>query len=203
MDNIAFFMSAEETRPWLSAVLSNPDVWCISFRAADRKAGDHSYHDLTATIAASLNLETEIENGLLIYLGHRDLCPGPIWKPIPGEMKHIDFPRSRAIQLIPSLIAQGSILLEGQFAISRAIEYEERGVDRKPLVAWFKTLEKSLRTMRDKNAVLTHFTTLGVVKQLKSVILTPGAVEWKKNGGKLKQSPWIRAVEFDILRKTN
>jgi hypothetical protein len=134
---------------------------------------------------------------LNLFIGHRDLTPEPVWRTTGRGDQDIDFIKSQAVQYTASVLANDTILLDGQLAIMRAIYYEEAGINPKPLQKWFRRLAKLFRALQTPDAHLICRAASGQIRACDNIMLTPGAADWRRSGGLLKQFP-DGPVEFDV-----
>jgi hypothetical protein len=188
-----FYALPDEQRHWLGEVLADKGVWCV----LRQFEGPRVVCPTGAEFLSDLKFEVDQSARFSLILGHRELVPAPIWRVDGAGKRDIDFTRSEAIQYDPAVVARGSVLLEGQLAIMSKGYYDDLDIDSQPLQKWFNRVARSFARLKAPGAVLVHHTTLGTTKELRGVVLTPGAVAWRKEGRQLKQLI-DGAVEFDI-----
>jgi hypothetical protein len=186
-----FYALPEEQRTWLCNLTAIENVWCVGTR------WDNGFHRVAVQDpkdVLSLSFAKGQHHIVALYLGRHDLSP-PIWQQRPNG--DIDFVHSRAIQCVPCLMDEETILLEGRIGILRPSEYTLQGIDPGPLTRWYRKVRRSLAAIMMPDAVLIHHTTLGTVKECRGAGLTPGAVAWRQRGCLLKQFA-EGPVEFDV-----
>lgn len=193
MTNVSFYASADEQRRWISDLILPPDVWCWLWTWSTRSFREFHPNDIINSVPF---VKRERES-VSLYLGNVAHTKSPVWRYHPGGWQDIDFAASQAIQFNPSMTWNNEVLLEGHIGVLARHWYTDAGIDATPLHAWFKEVAASFRKLRDRQAVLIHHTTLGATKRLRSVVLTPGAVQWRNEGGRLKQFP-NGPVEFEV-----
>ena len=113
----------------------------------------------------------------------------------------LDFPRSLAIQFIPSLILDGRKLLVGQIAISSKSWYDFYGVESSSVFAWYRELSRSWKKVfRDESMVVVSGS-CGRMTEYRYVHLTVGAIDWWKQGKELKDSTNM-TFKYDLVPRT-
>jgi hypothetical protein len=190
---LQFYATPDEQGRWLREVLTDEDVWCVL------RPWDAPPVVCPTQARFELELKFDIDQGARysLMLGHRELVAEPIWRVDGAGKRDIDFARSQAIQYCPSVIARGNVLLEGQLAIMNKVYYDDLGLAWEPLQKWFHRVARSLKRLRASGCVLIHHTTRGTSRHLRRVLVTPGALKWRRAGNQLKQLV-DGAVEFDI-----
>ena len=185
MTSLEFYITPTEQQNWLDQLVSDSRVWCV-FKRFGQTYREYPDGD---DKRGCLQFDAKNERDLLLYIGHKEIVPSPVWRTTLRGQQDIDFKKSCAIQLIPSLVVNNEILLEGRLAILRKAEYEEEKINPRPLFHWFRKVVSTLDSLRFPGAVLAQQTTKGTIKQWKEVLVTPGAVQWWQKGYKLKQFP--------------
>jgi len=189
----SFYSLPEEFNKWLLKLILENSVWCMAWYPG---INDLYYFVRDNKDVLSLSYQTEYEDSLILFIGRRDLSD-IIWEDN-KRGKRIHFIKSQAIQLVPSLIVQECILLEGRMAVMRPSEYSLHGIDPKPILQWYKQVRKSLASIMSKEYIVVQRTASGKLKEWREIGLTPGAISWRLSGRLLKQFP-RGEVEFDIM----
>jgi hypothetical protein len=195
--HLLFFAKPDEQREWLKGLLSNEQLWCVIRQAPPTRRIEYvsgtrflDEQDFRCRLGVG---------GADLFLGNRDLVPNPVWRVTGGGHQEIDAINTQSIQYVPSRLAD-HILLLGQIAIMSEPYYREAGIDPSGVQAWFRDVAKSFRKQKyPRSRVVLAWTENGVRKERKQpgIIVTPGAVEWRRSGGRLKQ--FVEgAYEFDI-----
>jgi hypothetical protein len=191
-----FFALPEEQSAWLTTFLENEGVWCLA-----------SADGLSDPVAVARGERMRIDDLLsasrgccAFYLGNRHIEEAPVLTIGANGRPQLDFIRSQAVELSPSYISHGTILIMGQMAIMAKGYYLDIGLDPVPLQTWFRQMVKSFRRIMHPRAVITQTTTSGTVKQWPGVGVTPGAVEWWTKGGLLKAIA-TSPVTFNVAEK--
>lgn len=189
--HLEFYSTPDEQREWLQKQVSDLAVWVVLWTPGR----DCCYYPPGNLNVTSLKFNATNADEIMLFLGCKELAEKPGWRESPHG-NEIDFKKSRTIQFIPSLVV-GEILLEGRLAIMRELEYEQDGIDPKPLFRWYRQVVKSLASIKAPEAVITQQTSLGDLKEFPSVVVSLGAIKWRCKGRRLKQFPGS-AVEFDV-----
>jgi hypothetical protein len=189
--DVTFFATPEEQRAWLLRLAGDPQLWWLASKPATKQ-----YTSLVAESIQSMPF-TGRSYALRLYVGHKDLSPSPVWRQA-GSAPELDFIRSRAIQVIPSLV-DGEVLLEGHVSIMRPADYQAHGVAFQPLHRWFREVCESLeQTIAPPKATLIVLSpTEPPAPSRRKTALSKGAAAWKKGGGRLKQFS-ESVIEFDL-----
>ncbi|MBX9790669.1 MAG: hypothetical protein K2Y37_17265 [Pirellulales bacterium] len=190
---LCFFAHPSEQVRWLKERLNDPEIWCVGKMGVPTS----EYFTVDSDSVDSLQFTGIHGTELMLFLGHANLQTDVVWRSTARHILEIDFVRSQAIQCLPSLIVDASILTEGQLAIMDASYYEEVGIDPRPLQRWFRDVVRSFRALRAPRMALGKVDH-AAIKRWPSVVVSPGAVDWRKSGRKLKQFP-KGAAEFDIV----
>jgi hypothetical protein len=180
--SVAFFASRQEQHDWLAQISSENEGWFVAKGPlAELTIGQLS--DLTMFLA-----ETKT-GGASIFLGRSDLSTSPIWR-ITSKGRELDFVRSLAVQFVPSIVA-GDTMLEGRCDIHRASEYALVGADDSGLRKWIGAIRRSMRSAWKVPGVQVRLESKDGVRSSvgKTTLFSPGAVDWYRHGGKLKQFP--------------
>lgn len=186
-----FYALPEEFNKWLLKLISDDSVWCMAWYPGK----DDPYYLIRDKDISSLSYQAEFEDSVMFFVGRRELSD-IVWEDT-KRGKRIHFIKSQAIQIVPSLIVQERILLEGRMAVMRPSEYTLQGIDPKPILRWYKQVRKSLTSIMSREYIIIQRTTTGKIKEWLEVGVTPAAVAWYHRGHLLKQFPQ-GAVEFDI-----
>jgi hypothetical protein len=192
-----FYATIDEQKKWLVQLLSAKDVWCLLWTPSDGAR----YFPIGITELKKISFEAEHEDDLMLFLGCRGLTIEPVWLETPRGVR-LDFIRSQALQLVPSLVVENTILLEGRLSVMRRGEYERVGVNPTKLIKWYRKIRKSLVSLMSSNHILVQKTSDGKIKLWTDVGISPGAVLWYHEGHSLKQFPQS-PVEFDIFSSSN
>jgi hypothetical protein len=189
---IEFLALPEEQRPWLKHILEEEGVWCwVRMSSA------------SSVIITSPNAVDEIdfETEKLVELDFgRDGVMKPVFTDTVSGIA-LDFPRSLAVQFIPSLILDDHLLTVGQLAISSKGWYEFYGVSPDPLLEWYRGLARSWKRAFDEKRMVVVNGSRGRVTEYRCVHLTHGAVDWWKQGNRLKD-PTNMTFEYDVVPRT-
>jgi hypothetical protein len=190
--SVEFYATPEEQRIWLSELTADPLLWFVVDAFPESPAAP-----ATATVLRQLTLEGR--GHLQIFLGRKDLGPGPQWR-IAGQRKELHFTASQAIQLVPSL-AHENVLIEGRLAIMRRSEYQRDGIAFEPLASWFRVVSRSLKAALNarETRLITYSSTEPPAPSRRKVLVSRGAIDWRKSGKRLQQTPGS-LIEFDIPR---
>jgi len=133
----------------------------------------------------------------MLFFGNQELATLPVWQNL-SQGQVLDFGRSFAIQFVPSLTVAPDILLDGRLGILSPSQYDSDQKTYRALVSWFKNVGRLLASSLNSNGtVLVQYTTQGFLKEWKDVLVSRGAVEWRRQGNRLKQFP-CGEVDFDV-----
>jgi len=191
--SLEFYATPEEQRIWLADLAADSLLWFV----VDSFPGSGA---ALTTVAALRDLVLQGAGHVQIFVGRRDLGPGAQWR-IAGQRRELDFTASQAIQLVPSL-SHEDVLIEGRLAIMRRSEYQRAGIAFEPLAMWFGEVGRSLKAAlnaRDTH-LITYSSTEPPAPSRRKVLVSPGAIEWRKSGKRLQQIPGS-LIEFDIPRE--
>lgn len=180
--NVPFFATHHEQHDWLGRIAGENEGWFV--------AGGSPTGPIIGRLSDLGTFFTEGKSAVApIFLGRSDISNGPIWR-ISAKGKELDFVRSLAIQFVPSVVA-GDTMLEGRFDIHRASEYELVGVEHGDLRKWIAQLRRSMRSMWKVPGIGIRLESRDGVRSAVggTVLFSPGAVDWYRQGGKLKQFP--------------
>ncbi|MBM3240375.1 hypothetical protein FJZ31_29180 [Candidatus Poribacteria bacterium] len=192
-----FYATIDEQKKWLVQILSAKDIWCLLWKPSD----GYRYFPIGITELEKISFEAEHEDDLMLFLGCHGLTIEPVWLETPRGVR-LDFIRSQALQLVPSLVAENTILLDGRLSVMRRGEYERAGVNPTKLFQWYRKIRQSFVALMSSNHILVQKTNDGKIKRWTDVGISPGAVLWYHEGHSLKQFPQS-PVEFDIFSASN
>jgi hypothetical protein len=110
------------------------------------------------------------EESLQLFLGTAAIAPHPLWCTAGGR-REIDFQRSYAVQLVPSVIApDAKTLLEGRMAILRSDQYADAEAA-KELIALFRRLQSEMKRASDHQHVVVQTLTNGEKKKWRNILV--------------------------------
>jgi hypothetical protein len=118
--------------------------------------------------------------GLFIGICYKESCDQPIWEPPAGGNIHFDVTACRAVRYWPSMLIDKEILLLGGIGRTSKGYLDDRGIDERPLIKWYQRFVRSIKEMKTPGAKVVY--TQGNC-EIKGVIITPGAVRFRKCGG--------------------
>jgi hypothetical protein len=188
---VNFYAMPNEQQAWLNDTLAQTALWCVV-----RIPGAASRLIREPSEIARLPFVEPSCKYFDLFLGNRELVEAPVWRIAGDGREVIDLARSMAIQYVPSLVVDNDVLLEGQMAIMAATYYQELGLDQGPLERWFAHIAKSFQKQRSP-AKLVYHRADGQVVTYPGTMLTPGAVQWRLAGKRLKQLQQ-GPLEFDV-----
>jgi hypothetical protein len=135
-----FFWTPDELIRWIQRVCGEADLWLVVWRVG-RNA------DIVSPEVILPSWFEGVDDSVQFFIGDPALCSVPQWR-IVGDRRELDFTRSHAIQLVPSLVApDGRTLLQGRLAIMRASDYDDTSK-----YAELSKLNKPLRSDLQRNA---------------------------------------------------
>ncbi|MFZ5867186.1 MAG: hypothetical protein ACOYXY_14975 [Thermodesulfobacteriota bacterium] len=182
-----FFAMPEEQRGWFEPLVSETDVWfVVHWPEGGVRLGSPSDFD-------PLFLQFRVTGRrkvMLIDIGNRNLCPAPVWeRSVQGEIIDLDSVGSQTIRYLPSVIHDNTSLTLGDVGIASKGWFQDRGIDHKPLAAWYRKIVKSIKKMRLPGITLMFrgFEEGPGAHEYKDIMVTPGAARWSFHGGSLKQ----------------
>jgi len=180
-----------EQKAWLNETLAQSALWCVVRFPGDssRLASEPGEIDRLPFVEPSCKYFD-------LFLGNRELVETPVCRIAGDGREVIDLVRSMAIQYVPSLVVDNDVLLEGQMAIMTATYYQELGLDQRLLERWFARMAKSFQSQCATAKLISHRAD-GKAATYPGTMLTPGAVQWRLSGNRLKQ---LRngPLEFDV-----
>lgn len=143
------FWAPDELGAWLRGTCAHFGLWLVTWRAG-RNAEQVSLEAIQPTL-----FEAESEDSIQLFLGSPLICPAPQWR-FAGSRREIDFKRSYAIQLVPSLLCpDGRTLLQGRLAMMHTTDYDDvvRAAELRKL---FMRLRSELRRNSDRGHVVVQ-----------------------------------------------
>ena len=187
-------MPNEQVR-WIERLLTDEHVWCVvdqfpPNRTIELVTGREFLYEIRFS-------KPDERGGMQLFFGRRDVAPSPIWRTTEAGIRKLSLIASQAIQYVPSMIIGEQILLEGQMAIVRPVQYEEVGIDPKPIQKWFRQVTKSFIDLTMPGGVVLRDPETGATRNYPDIRASSGAAEWWRAGHLLKQFP-KGAYEFDI-----
>jgi hypothetical protein len=102
--------------------------------------------------------------------------------------KQLDFRNYLCIQIVPSFVVE-DILLKRRIGTPDPKEYRDVPGEKSFLLWRKRTYRLFKMTLSDASVVATQLLSDGTVKEWKDLVISPGAVEWHRKGGKLKEFP--------------
>jgi hypothetical protein len=189
--NLSFFATPGEQLGWLEDVLADPNIWGLVDTGSPAR-----FQRLTKEFLRNVELSGR-EYSVVIFLGQVELANVPVFETTPGRL-HIDFARSRCIQLVPSM-QQGEFIIEGNLAILRPSEYDRSRIDAVPILKWFRELSKAFERRLGKAGVRLITTGPGGSRSRspRRVLVSQGVVDLAKQGKRLKQFLGS-SIEFEL-----
>jgi hypothetical protein len=151
MSNITqeFFWTPEELVSWLRRICSEFGLWLVVWRAGN------SAELISPGAMQPSMFEAAQDDSIQVFLGKPSLCPDPRWRVV-GDRRELDFARSYAVQLVPSVLsADGKTLLQGRLAILRSPDYDDR-TRAVELAILFRQLRAELRRDSDGGHVVVQ-----------------------------------------------
>ena len=138
----------DELATWVKHICAELGLWLVVWRVG-RNA------DLVAPKALQSSWFSGADESVQLFLGDPKLCVEPQWR-VAGDRRELDFQRSYAVQLVPSLLAKdGHTLLQGRLAIMRESDYSD--VSRyAELGALFRRLRSDLKRRSDSSHVIVQ-----------------------------------------------
>ncbi len=186
---IEFFMLPDEQSKWLERTFVSDDSWCwIRRRDADSRLISGPFK--TGDLRFDSEKLVELDFG-------RSSVQTPLFRETPF-CTEIDFPRSLAVQFLPSLILKGHMLTVGQLGITSKGWYEYLGIQAQSVVKWYQQLARLLKKtfLREYMAIVKLDD--GRVYTYRDIHLSPGAVEWWRKGNELR-TPTNDNIRFDVV----
>jgi hypothetical protein len=182
-----FFWTPHELQAWLIRVCDELGLWLVLWRVG--RNADNVNPD---AIQPSM-FESVADDAIQIFLGSPSICPKPVWR-IAGDRRELDFIRSYAVQLVPSVLAvDHKTMLQGRLAIMRPVDYDDSN-RAKQVAELFKQLRAKLRQDSDRSRIIVQQLPDGDKKRWQDVLVGKSV---PKSGLKLKQ--FSRGeVEFGI-----
>lgn len=136
-----------------------------------------------------------------MFFGNKSLQNRLIWQTTLDNRTELDFIRSQTVQFVPSLLINGTTLLEGQLAIMSDVYYHELGIDPGPVGHFYSELRKSFKRIFDNNSRVAVVTPTGETKLIPNTSITASAAEWvNRKKGRLKQLK-DGPVEFTVVKR--
>jgi hypothetical protein len=191
-----FYAMPDEQKAWFERLFRDEEVWiCVSQLGIDPQIL-WTYDPGRPWLRFAAD---DKKYGLFIDICNKELCDQPIWRPPAGGNIHFDATACRAVRYWPSVLINEEILLLGGVGKTSKGYLDDRGIDEKPLIKWYERIVNSIKKMKAPGARVVDYPEND---EIKGVIITPGAVRFRKSGGHLKSSftaPWEYNVLIDSL----
>ena len=172
-----FFWTPAELLAWLRRVREELGLWIVVWRVG--KSAEVAELDSIQPSMFSGGQEDSVQ----LFLGTATLSAAPQWRMV-ADRRELDFQRSYAVQLVPSMLsADGGLLLQGRLAILRPTDYEDekRAVE---LAKLFRRLAAELKRDSDAGHVIVQPLPTGESKRWSDMLVGSAIAE---SGLKLKQ----------------
>jgi hypothetical protein len=158
-----FFWTPSETVPWIEHAVSSLGLWIVVWTVGcDARRSDLSDLDPEMFCGST-------EESVQLFLGSAGLSE-PRWQLTSGR-RQLDFKRSYAVQLVPSVHDRDSeILLQGRLAILRLDQYEDLA-RAKELADLFRRLVGSMKQQSDDHCVIVQDLANGECKIWKQTLV--------------------------------
>lgn len=182
-----FFWLPEPLTTWVQRICQDQGLWLVVWQVGN------SAELVDPESLPSSRFRSAQDKPIQLFLGEPSLCQSPVWRTV-GDRREVDFPRSYAVQLVPSLVVnEGTTLLQGRIAILRMSDYED---ERRAaaLAELYRRLRTALKRESDARNVVVQPMTDGTRKRWKDVLVGSGVSD---SGLKLKQFS-AGTVEFDV-----
>jgi hypothetical protein len=159
----AFFWEPDEIATWMKKAISSSQLWSVLWE----EGNDASFLALN-----DIRPEMFIGAGqvIQIFLGLPELAPAPAWRYVNGR-RLLDFPKSYAVQLIPStVVPDQNVLLLGQIAILRQDQYDDpkKASD---LITLFRRLRSDMSKNSDRSHAVVQVLSNGTMKYWSDILL--------------------------------
>jgi hypothetical protein len=181
-----FFWTPAELLSWVRRICGEAGLWLVVWRVGGNA-------DAVSPEAVAPSWLEGTDDSIQFFLGDPLLCSTPKWR-IVDDRRELDFTRSYAVQLVPSLEApDGQTLLQGRLAIMRAPDYEDtsRYVELSKL---YKRLRSDLQRNSDSGRIVVQQLSSGGKKRWGEMLVSPAVAD---SNPKLKQ--FFRSeVEFEL-----
>jgi len=173
---------------WLEEVIADSEHWTLIWHV---RRGIYSIAS-TNDLGDYGNEQNPYD--VQFFVGNRQLSERPRMLLRDDGKEQIDFVNSLCVQVIPPFVV-GDVLLEGNVKALPPRKYVDIPLKRE-FVSWKRRLFRWFeQKICEKSAVVTQVLTNGEKKELRGVIISLGAIEWHRSGGKLKQF-YDGSVEF-------
>lgn len=181
----------DELANWVKRVCADFGLWLVIWPVG-RNADQIKPEDLHPSQFSG------DDDALHLFLGDPALCPQPKWRVV-NDRRELDFPRSYAVQLVPSLLAKnGKTLLQGRLAIMREADYSDPQ-SYAGLRMFFRRLKSELKRRSDANHVIVQPLSGGGSKRWSDILVSTAVIRSAKT---LSLKQFSRgAVEFRIEPK--
>lgn len=171
--NQEFFWTADELADWIKRICAEYGLWLVVWhvgRNADRIKPEELHPSWFSGADESVQL----------FLGDPNLCPKPQWR-VAGDRRELDFQRTYAVQLVPSLLAKdGKTLLQGRLAIMREADYGE-AASYAALSALFRRLKSDLKRRSDAHHVVVQPLSGGGQKRWSDILVSTAVASSAKS----------------------
>lgn len=182
-----FFWTPQELLTWLHRVCEELGLWFVVWRV-----GQSAEQVDPGSIQLSM-FQGAKEDSVQLFLGAKSLCPEPQWR-VAGDRREMDFTRSYAVQLVPSILSiDGGMLLQGRLAIMRASDYDDKKRSAE-LRTLFGRLVSELKRDSDAGSVVVQPLPNGERKRWGDMLVSHAV-----SGSRLKLKQFSRGeVEFRV-----
>lgn len=181
-----FFWTPDELIGWIRQMCGDAGLWLVIWRVGHNA-------DVVSPDAMLPSWFEGMDDSVQLFVGDPLLCSVPQWR-IVGDRRELDFTRSYAVQLVPSLVVPNvKTLLQGRLAIMRESDYDDasRYIE---LLKLYRRLRSDLQRASDSGRVVVQSLSTGGRKKWADMLVSPAVVGFN---AKLKQFSRSE-VEFEL-----
>jgi hypothetical protein len=178
-----FYAHPSELEGWLDNVLADRSNWLVAW---DVRPDAYMNITLQDRLSGAASWGIAGGPGPYFFIGNRLLTNGPKMSVRAGGKEEISFLESLCVRLVPSFI-HGPVLLEGTIGSFQLKKYRQVANGHEFLL-WKNKLILSLKKkIFQVSAVAAQVRADGSEKIWHNVLVSPAAIDWVAQGGKLRQ----------------
>jgi hypothetical protein len=166
-----FFWTPNELVGWVDRLSRESDLWLVAWRFGHNAVTVHAKDILPSWFEGA-------DESVQLFIGFPALCSEPIWR-VAGGLRELDFPRSYAVQLVPSIITSDDrSLLQGRLAIMRKTDYDDKSRYAE-LSKRYRFLRADLKRNSDAKHVIVQALSSGRRKRWLDMLVSTAVVDSK------------------------